>query len=390
MRQNKILAIVLLAAVPLFGWAAIAQAQSFRTGDNTSVAVGETVDSSLYISGKSVDIAGTVNGDVFCAGQNVSISGSVTGDVFCAGQTVRISGTVEGSVRVAGQTITSSASIVRNLSAAGQSITLDAESRVQGDASLAGQDVVIDGTVGRDLLAGTGTTTIRSQIGRNIQGSIERLVLADGAVVGGDVRYTSPNELSRQGDAQVTGRVQRTEPSQPSESGNSGLAWFLLWMFVSMTLLALVLVLLIPGVFQAAASRAIQRPGRTLLIGIATSLLIPIAIIVLMFTLVGIPAAIMALLVWLVLAMVSGPAAAYVLGRVMLQKQTPNVIWYMLTGTAVLLVAYMVPLLNILVVIIAYWFGVGIIVSHAARRYPRPRYLLGGAGKALSATDSKA
>src|SRR6185369_15950868 len=104
--RNKLLGVALLAAVCAASFWGVASAQNFRTGNATTVGANETVNSTLWISGRSIDIAGTVNGDVFCGGQTVTVSGTVRGDLLCAAQTIVISGTVTGDVRSAAQTIT--------------------------------------------------------------------------------------------------------------------------------------------------------------------------------------------------------------------------------------------------------------------------------------------
>src|ERR1700690_2245845 len=66
----------------------IVSAQSFQAANNVAITQNQTINSSLYSAGATVDIAGTVNGDVYCAGQNITISGTINGDVLCTGQTI--------------------------------------------------------------------------------------------------------------------------------------------------------------------------------------------------------------------------------------------------------------------------------------------------------------
>lgn len=375
MRWSKLLLIGILTALPLVGFAGVAHAQSFRTGTNTVVSSSETVDGTLFISGRSVEIAGTVNGDVFVAGQTVTVSGTVTGDVLGAGQTVRVSGRVDGDVRVAGQTVTIGATVGRNLSAAGQAVTVEGGGRVEGDASLAGTDVVINGSVGRDVMLGTNTATLNGRVGRNIQAGTDQLALGNEADIGGDVTYTSKRTVTRSSGAQVAGKVTRSEPAGKRESKQAeGFAWaFVLWLLTSMLLLAVVLVLLLPRLFQQATTDAVRNLGWVFLTGFVASLVLPIVIIGLMFTVIGIPLALLMLLVWLVLLMLSGPFAAYLLGYSILRNRTDNAIWYILTGGVILLLVYLIPVLGFLVLLVAHWFGLGMQLWQL-RHVPKPRY----------------
>jgi cytoskeletal protein CcmA (bactofilin family) len=358
---SKLVAVGILVVAPLFGWMGIAQAHSFRNGDNTVVAAGETVDSTLFITGRTIDIAGNVNGDVFCAGQNVTITGYVSGDVICAGQSVRVSGKVDGDVRVAGQNVAIGGTIGHNLSAAGQTIASEANSRVEGDASLGGQDITLNGLVGRDLAATSGNVTINGRVGRNVQADVTQLALGDHASVGGNVQYASQNNINRASGSEVTGKLTRSQPSAEHKD-TGGSIWYGLWFFVSMLLLALALVLLMPRTFRRATDLAMSHPGKTLLVGLLSSIVVPILVVVLLLTVVAIPLALLLLLAWLIALAVAGSFAAFLLGRYLLRGRTDNAIWIMLLGGAVLLLVNMVPFIDWVVSLLALWMGLGMIV----------------------------
>lgn len=350
--------------MPILGFALTANAQSFRTGNNITVPQNRTVDSTLYATGRNIDVAGTVKGDVICAGQNINVSGTVTGDVLCAGQSIHINGTVEGNVRLAGQNVTISGKVNKNANVISQSLTTDSNSSIGGDIGIAGQDIIINGSVGRDLAVASGDTTINNTIGRNIHGDVSQLTLQSDAQVQGFIDITSPNNVQRDNGAQVQGKITR---HQPTENNNNtswvGLGWlFTLYVLVAMLVVALVLVLIMPGAFQAAANRALSSMGKTILIGIAATVIAPIVIIALMFTFVGIPLGILLLLVWLTILLLAGPFAAYLLGRLVLRDSAKNAILVMLLGAVVLLILYLIPFLNLLVLLLVLWFGVGMII----------------------------
>ncbi|HEX9153644.1 MAG TPA: polymer-forming cytoskeletal protein, partial [Candidatus Saccharimonadales bacterium] len=93
-RFRWVIGTLLLAVVPVLAWVSVADAQRF----STNVDQGQTVDSSLFSTGKEIEINGTINGDIFCAGQNIKINATVHGDVICAGQDVTIDGKIDGDV----------------------------------------------------------------------------------------------------------------------------------------------------------------------------------------------------------------------------------------------------------------------------------------------------
>jgi cytoskeletal protein CcmA (bactofilin family) len=379
MKRRKLLLAGLLVALPVLLWAVGAQAQSFRSGDDVTVTQNQVVDKTLFAAGRTVDIAGKVNGDVFCAGENVTITGTVTGDVICAGQNVRIAGTVEGDVRVAGQNVTLGGTIAHNLTAAAQSLMTEAKGTVGEDASIAGQDAVLNGSVGRDLAAGAQTITVNGTINRDVQAQVENLTLGSNAKVGGNLEYTSVNLLVRDTGAQVAGSITRKAPTAHRHQPHFGSivhigVWFGLYMFVALLIVALVLVLIAPRAFHAATEVAIRRPGKTLLVGFVASVVAPVVIAILMFSVVGIPLALLVVLAWVLTVLLAGPFAAYYLGRVLMTNST-NAILIMLLGAVILLLFYVVPILGALVWLVALWFGLGIILLQVPR-LPRPRHNL--------------
>lgn len=376
MKKTKLLFIALLVSIPLFGLSMTVNAQSFRTGSNITVPQNRTVNSTLYATGRSIDVAGTVQGDVVCAGQNITVSGTVTGDVLCAGQSIHINGTIEGNVRLAGQNVTISGKVNKSASILSQSLTTDSDSSIGQDIGITAQDVVINGNIGRDLAVAANNVIINNSIGRNVQGDLNQLTLQSNAVVQGFIDITSTNNIQRDNGSQVQGKVSRHEPPENNNMTNwIGLGWlFTFYLLAAMLILSLVLVLIMPGAFQIAANIALRGLGKTILIGIAATVIAPIVIIALMFTIIGIPLGILLLLAWLLILFLSGPFTAYLLGRLLLRDNAHNAFLVMLLGAIVLLILYLIPFLNILVLLLALWFGVGTILR--ALPWRRPHYAL--------------
>ncbi len=360
--------ISLVVAIPLLAvligagnWVATAHAVDTRSGDYTRVKEGETVRSMLFASGRQIDIAGTIEGDLFCAGQNVTITGRIEGDVICAAQSVRITGTVEGDVRVAAQTLAVGGAVDGNLTAATQILTIENEANIGRDASAAAADVTIDGTVGRDAKIGAEMFVINGSIGRDVDAHSSNVTVGSSAVVMGNLMYESDRELRRGQGAEIIGQVNRIQPqSQDSTAGDTGIG-FRLYLFFAVLLLSLVLALLGPGAFRAVSTTALRAPGKTILVGLVISILVPILILVLMLTLIGIPLGLLALLLWIVILFFSGPATAFTVGQPLLKRYSSreNAVLVMLAGSVLVLALYFVPFINVLAVLAVVWFGVG-------------------------------
>jgi cytoskeletal protein CcmA (bactofilin family) len=374
MRHKRLLAaVLLLVGLTAFSFTGLANAQSFKGGDSVTVPGNERLDKTLFSAGNSLDIAGTVNGDVFCAGQTVHISGTVTGDVICVAQTITISGNVEGSVRLAGQTVTINGNVGSSASIAAQTFTSGSQSRIGTDISLASETATLNGLVNRDT-AFTGTTlTLTGSIGRDITGNMQRFVLSDTARINGGGSYTSPKKAEVAKGAVITGNLAYSTPKPKQQTGP---AWGMrFYFFLAFLFAALLLVLAFPGLFQQATQFAITKPFKTMVTGLVASIAVPVALVALLFTVIGIPLSLILWIVWFVVCAFSSAFAAYYLGRLILKGTTyTNAILYMLLGAATLLVLSYIPLINVLSWLASLWFGLGIIVLHVYNRYSKPSY----------------
>jgi Kef-type K+ transport system membrane component KefB len=138
-----------------------------------------------------------------------------------------------------------------------------------------------------------------------------------------------------------------------------------------MLLVSLAVTLIMPRLLQRSTDNVLAKPLLAPVIGIAVHVVVPIALILLAMTVVGIPLAILLGLVWIVILMLSGPFFAYLLGRLIIRdSRRPMMI--MLVGATVLLLLYFVPLLGVIALLGAFWYGTGMLALEIAERFPRP------------------
>ena len=354
----------------------VANAQSFKAGDNVGLAAGEIVDSALFVGGNNVNIAGTVNGDVYCAGQTVTISGTVNGDVMCAGQSITMSGTVNGSARLIGSTVNLSGTVSGSATVGGQSVTIDAAGVIGRDLLGGGNTITINGKVTRDVTMGTQNLTINGVVGRDINGAVDTLNVGSTGSVMGNVDYTSKNELSVATGGKVTGTVTRTEPKanqkydmRPEAVIGMGIGTAIFG-FIMTIVFALALALMFPKILENAAVSTKKLPGKTILHGLVAWIVAPVVILILFLTVVGIPVALFALFTWVIIMMISSSFSGYVLGKLILNKSKSPVL-IMLVGASIIAAVMMIPFVNFFVFIAAGMFGTGAVVMQARRLFDR-------------------
>lgn len=377
MKNIKIITLMVsLVFVSVLTFIGAANAQSFKAGDNVGVSVGETVNSMFFAGGNNVDIAGIVNGDIYCAGQTVNISGTVNGDIFCAGQTINVSGTVDGSVRLAGQSVNISGTISSSATVGSQNLVIDKDAVIGRDLLGGGQNITISGQVVRDVTVGANVLSVNGLVGRDINGRIESINVGSAGSVAGIVNYTGKNQISIASGGVVIGEVTRTEPraSQSFEiSPETAIATAIgsfIYMLIATIIFALVVALMFPKVLENSVASTMKAPGKTVLTGLIAMIVAPVLMVVLLMTAVGAPLALLAFLSWLIIMLLGGSFAGYLLGK-LIMRGSKQPLLIMLVGISIIVVAMVIPIVNFIVFIVAGMLGIGAILTECKKLFER-------------------
>jgi hypothetical protein len=169
---------------------------------------------------------------------------------------------------------------------------------------LAGRHVEVHAAVGNDLRVRAADALIASEVGGTVHAHAGMLRLAPGAVIHGDLVTWGPNPPDI-GGAKVLGRVQH----HAAAGGNSGaIGWLWQWLFGFVALLLLGAAAIAPstGWSTRVAEQIRDRFGASLLAGIAALLLIPLLVVLLAASVVGIPLAVVVFAIYGAVLLLSG------------------------------------------------------------------------------------
>jgi len=293
-RHRTWLLLPLIAAGSLAVAASIPGEVQLKGGETVTVAADEVVPDDLYASGDTVRIEGTVRGDLVAAGREIVIDGIVEGDILAAGQSVTISGTVGDDARIAGQVLHlgPNARLGDDLVAAGFSLETEPGSGVGGTARFFGYQALLAGEVAEGLggsmgaleLAGTVQGDVDVEVGPRGEGAppifwptpvpipsvAPGLAVADGARVGGALRYQSPTEGAIGSAATVDGGIDFEEKTAEAEAEPSLLEQIACGArrFASLLLVGALLLWLAPAWLGSLAEAVRAKPLPSLLWGI--------------------------------------------------------------------------------------------------------------------------
>ena len=326
-----------------------------------------------YIAvGDVIEISGNVDGDVIVAAQRLVVSGAVSGDVIAAASTIEISGDVEGDVRVAAKQVHLSGAVGRNANLWGQQITMTDAASVGRNVYAVAELLTLQGAVGRNLAARALNVTIAGSIGGAAQvhvGDRGTVSLQSGADVEGAFSYeaTAATQFSRHESAKVGGEVRHLPWAAPETGG--GWPHFFFFRVIGlfgMFIVGLVLVTFAPkamvGITQQSWTR---QPLPALAWGLVVTLVTPVAALVLAFTIIGLPLALLIfggyLMVLYLAQIVAGIALGiFVFSRLPANRSRGSLVLPMVLGMTLLffLTVFLGPF-GILVKISAVLWGVG-------------------------------
>lgn len=199
----KKLGLILLPALLLL--VVTGYGSTFRSGENIHISNLHNIDDDFYASGNTVRIDGTITGDVCVACYSSIINGEIGGSANLAGRTADHSGRVEGALRFAGERLTINGYVGRSVIAFGSVIEMGQGAVVEQDVMASGGDIRIDGVIKGDVECSANRTHITAQIDGDVlvKGS-GKTIVAPPAVIKGNITYVSEKEEALELEQGVT------------------------------------------------------------------------------------------------------------------------------------------------------------------------------------------
>ncbi len=354
----SIVAGALVAVVPLGVLAA-----DLRQGSDVTVGPGETVNDDLYVGAGTISISGTVNGNAIAGGGTITVSGNITGDLILGGGTINVTGRVAGSIIAAGGNLTLNGPVAKDIVVAGGTIDIPAGATIGRDLVVAGGTTTVSAPIARRVQMSSGRVTLRNKVGGDVTGHVDHLKL-DGAQIGGNLDYTSDNQVELVNGARVAGTTTRHSPTdRGGRAGNAVVRW--LQGLVGISALGLLLILLLPALSNRAVDTERAQPWASLGIGAAIGIITPIVALIVFIVGIFIGGWWLGLLlipIWILALAVGYAVSGFLLGRLIFAQlgwgQYPDAL-KLLGGLLVLSIVLIIPVLGWLVALAALLFGTG-------------------------------
>ncbi|QQS60283.1 polymer-forming cytoskeletal protein [Candidatus Falkowbacteria bacterium] len=376
------LAVFLALFVGFFAFQA--KALMVQNKESLYVAKDEVISSSYVAAGSTITIDGKIQGDVICAGRSIIINGFVDGDVLCLGQTITINGEVRGSVRAIGSSVVINGKVARNVTVAGSDVGLGSKGEVGWDMMFASAYSDIRGAVKRDIDGAGAIMTIGGLVGRNVNLFGDRnddskndknnnptITIAKEAVINGNLSYTATQDALVEEGAMIKGSTDRHDFAlRRSGDANSAVAAYIWWRIIvifSALLVGLILISWLKRPLHEISQKIFVKPYATFGYGLLFIIVTPIISILLMFTFIGIPLALMMSAIWLIVLYLGKIITAIIVGQEIMKRRKQvegkksSAVLAMVVGVVVSYLIFSIPVLGGFMSMLATIFGVGLI-----------------------------
>lgn len=271
------------------------------------VGADDAQEEDVYVASNSARIDGIINGDLIISTGSLDISGTVTGDVFVISHgPVQVTGEIGGSLRGIARSVLVDGTVGDDVTVV--AATTQIGGTVGRDALVFAGLLEMDGEVRRDVNGRMISAQFNGKVGHDVDIAVSNLTLDGATVVDGDFLYRSGSDASVAATAEVASQFERL-PTR----GSWGTELILTLATIVGALGFIFAGIVILWLFRRTAPRSVQaiiaRPLRAALVGVAALIVIPVLIVTLMMTLVGVPVA-LALLLLFLLVLFLGPIPA--------------------------------------------------------------------------------
>lgn len=381
MKVNKILILLLPLFISLF-WVSPISAKVVDIKNGSYVlAKGEVIDDDLFVAAQDVTINGEVKGDLFIGSGTVTIAGKVDGNIFTGAGMVTLDQASVGQdlVTGAGNITLKSTNVGGGVIVAGGSINVDDKSVIVGGLTAAGGNVNLDGQVGRGVLVAGGTVVINGLVSKDVQVSAGTLSMGSKSVVGGNLTYLSGTQATINPTAKIAGSVtefisEKNKTTQNVRIGNlnfgflGGAANFgmKVWSFLGAILVGFMLIRFFPDLAGQVPSKIIQRPWRSLFLGLLILAMLPLLLVLLLFSIIGIPLMLVIVLIFILLSLVVKIFVALLFGGALfeiIEKKEVDSYVRFLVGLLAYFILVSLPIFGWLIGLIVYFVGLGALVD---------------------------
>lgn len=357
--------LIMLCALMGVIWAGNAYALETRGGDE--VYVSEKINDDLLLGGTDVKFDGEIHGDVIAAGMDIVVDGTVDGNINAAGYTVKAGGLVYRSVRLAGYKVTADGRIGNNLMLLGGIARLGSTCEVQNDVFISSGKAFVHGTVLGNLQVEADEVVISGTVDRDVEVCCGKLTIDRSAVILGDLTYSTPEKADIADGAQIEGDIKYKKKTKGDSESAFASFFETTILFIGAYIVGLFLIGFCRRPSCSTRDIIISELPKSFGFGLVLFIVVPIALILALVTVIGIPVAVVVLFLYVILFYISKLFVALAIGDKILcalssSEGPKSQALALLIGLVILTVLFKLPYIGWMLYLITVMIGLGSIL----------------------------
>lgn len=243
-----------------------------------------------YAAGNRIEIAAPMPADVLVAGREIEIREPIAGDILAAAWRVTLSARAEDDVRIAGSEVVVNAPVSGDVTIAGGAIALGPQAHVGGRSWITGRSVRIDGVLEREFNVAAAEVVIAGEVRQPVRIVAEKLDILATARLLAPVTYRGPTEATVAQGAVVTGpftfnRIAARDARREREMPAVSTFLFAIHLFLA----GLLVIAFLPRAEASVVDTLRTQPGKSFLAGFTLLFTVPVAALLLIMTVLGLP-----------------------------------------------------------------------------------------------------
>jgi hypothetical protein len=246
----------------------------------------------VYMTGAEVRIGRAIDGDLVAAAGRIHVDQPIAGDAVLGAGSIDIQAPVGEDLRAAGGIVTLAARVQREVLLVAGRIILTPAADVRGETWLAAASVTLGGRLVSAARVYARDITVTGESYGPLELSADRIEIADGARVFGDLTYSSTSEIKIHPLARVEGKVTRSPAKldvHESTANIPGLKPLRPLVIAALFAFGVMLIAVFPRFVSGAVRTLAATPAKSLGLGTALFFSVPPVAVLLVITIIGIP-----------------------------------------------------------------------------------------------------
>ena len=345
----------------------------FRSGDQiVTIGKDEVINDDVIAVGQAINVEGTINGDLIAAASTVTVSGEVKGSIIVGAGTVDIAGKVGNDVIVGSGMVNITGEVGDNVIAGAGGLTVTSGAKIKNEILAGAGNFDLSGEAG-GVNVGVGQATISGRVAKNVHlKADEQVEVKATADISGDFNYKSPEKIEIPHGAKIGGETKwemikearraRGLYGIPLTLGFIGLV-FGMFAKLGLLILGLIIVWLAPKPSRDVIDKITKTSGSSFGWGLLTIIVAPIACVIALCTIIGIPLGLIGLALLGIALYISKVFFGLFIGEKIIKAFSKNkqVSLYgaVALGTILVIVVSYIPILGFLAIGIGSLFALG-------------------------------